>query len=50
LCTSPEVADVTGEYFANSKRTRAKRWARDDAAAERLWKISEEAVNFSYPV
>ncbi len=48
LCTSEEVAGVSGEYFANSKQSKAKPWGRDDEAAERLWRLTEEAVGFSY--
>jgi len=49
LCTSDEVADVSGEYFVNCKLARAKPWARDDEAAETLWALTEKAVGFSYP-
>ena len=50
LCCSEEVADVTGEYFANCKPAKTRPWARDDAAAERLWQYSEECTGFNYPV
>lgn len=50
LCTSDEVAGISGEYFADCKRVRAKQWARDDAEAERLWAYTEEAVGFQFPV
>lgn len=49
LCCSEEVADVTGEYFYRCKRKGLKPWAKDDEAAARLWRISEESVGFTYP-
>jgi NAD(P)-dependent dehydrogenase (short-subunit alcohol dehydrogenase family) len=50
LCTSDEVADISGEYFANCKRVRPRPWARDDAAAAKLWAYTEDCTGFSYPV
>jgi hypothetical protein len=44
LCTSPDVANTTGTYFANEKPKRPNALARDDDAAERLWRISAEMV------
>jgi NAD(P)-dependent dehydrogenase (short-subunit alcohol dehydrogenase family) len=49
LCCSDEVSDITGEYFANCKLAKTKPWARDDAAAERLWQYTEECTGFTYP-
>jgi NAD(P)-dependent dehydrogenase (short-subunit alcohol dehydrogenase family) len=48
LCTSEEVNDVSGEYFVNCKRKQPRPWARDDAAAEQLWRYTQDAVNFTY--
>ena len=48
LCTSDDVADVSGAYFANCKQAKAKPWASDDAAAERLWEYTEQCVGFQY--
>lgn len=45
LACSPDVDGVTGEYFANRKRARTTRHARDDSAAQRLWKVSEALVS-----
>ncbi len=42
LCASPEVAGVTGKYFSSCKEATPSRAARDDAAAARLWTLSEE--------
>ena len=49
LCGSDEVAETSGEYFYKCKRKKLKAWARDDAAAQRLWSVTEECVGFSYP-
>lgn len=50
LCCSEAVADISGEYFAKAKLAKAKPWARDDDAADKLWTFTEEAVGFKYPV
>lgn len=42
LAASPEVADVTGKYFANSKETKSSKISYDMGIAKRLWKVSEE--------
>jgi len=44
LATSPEVEGKTGLYFANSRAVTPNRAARDDAAAARLWEVSERLV------
>jgi len=44
LAVSPEVAGVSGEYFAHSKRGHPSKAARDDEAARRLWEESEKLV------
>ncbi len=40
LASSPEVAGVTGEYFARCRVAKVSVAARDDAAARRLWEAS----------
>ncbi len=50
LCSSNDVAAISGEYFANSKLSKAKPWARDDAAADRLWAYTERCLDFKYPI
>ena len=50
LCCSDAVAGVSGAYFYNSKQIQPKPWARDDAAAERLWEYTEQCLDFRYPV
>jgi NAD(P)-dependent dehydrogenase (short-subunit alcohol dehydrogenase family) len=42
LASSPEVAGVTGQYFARRKPGALSRAAQDDTAARRLWEISEK--------
>lgn len=42
VATSPEVAGVTGQYFANERPSSPAPQALDDAAAARLWRVSEE--------
>ena len=48
LCSSNDVAEISGAYFNNCKVERPKPWAEDDAAAEKLWNYSEESVGFAY--
>jgi NAD(P)-dependent dehydrogenase (short-subunit alcohol dehydrogenase family) len=40
LVSSPEVAEITGEYFYECKITRPTAEAQNDADAKRLWEIS----------
>ena len=49
LCTSDDVADISGAYFANCKQKQPKPWARDDDAARKLWDYTEETIGFVYP-
>ncbi len=44
LASSPEVAGITGQYFDNERVARPTPQALDDAAAARLWAVSEEYV------
>lgn len=44
LATSPAVANVSGRYFADEREKRPAKFAEDDAAAKRLWEISETLV------
>jgi NAD(P)-dependent dehydrogenase (short-subunit alcohol dehydrogenase family) len=41
-CTSPDVASVSGAYFANCKPAKPSRAASDDVAAARLWAVTEQ--------
>jgi NAD(P)-dependent dehydrogenase (short-subunit alcohol dehydrogenase family) len=42
LASSPEVADVSGEYFAKRKRAASSTRSLDVAVQERLWAVSEQ--------
>lgn len=50
LCCSSEVAATSGAYFVNCKEKQPRAWAQDDDAAERLWRYTEQAVGYQYPV
>jgi retinol dehydrogenase-12 len=41
LASSPEVANVSGEYFAKRRPTTSSKQSRDIALQERLWELSE---------
>jgi len=41
LASSPQVADVTGEYFYECKPATPTAEARNDEDARKLWEISE---------
>ena len=45
LAAAPEVADVTGGYFAKCRPATPTAAARDDAAARRLWEESARLAN-----
>lgn len=45
LAASPEVSGVSGKYFAKSREKAPRRPALDDAAAERLWALSESLTS-----
>ena len=44
VATSPDLASVSGEYFDKSKPKMASPEARDEAAQERLWTITEKLL------
>ena len=44
LASSEDVAGVTGEYFVKCKARKPSAAARDEAAARKLWAVSEELV------
>jgi NAD(P)-dependent dehydrogenase (short-subunit alcohol dehydrogenase family) len=44
LASSPEVEGKTGDYWVRCHVGKPSRAARDDAAAERLWTVSEELI------
>jgi retinol dehydrogenase-12 len=45
VATAPELAGVTGRYFADCREKTPSRAARDDDAALRLWQISEKLTH-----
>jgi NAD(P)-dependent dehydrogenase (short-subunit alcohol dehydrogenase family) len=47
LASSPEVEGVTGKYFAKCKEAKTTPAGRDDAAASKLWALSESMVKAS---
>jgi NAD(P)-dependent dehydrogenase (short-subunit alcohol dehydrogenase family) len=47
VATAPELGAVTGRYFQDCKERLPAAAGRDDAAAERLWRISEEMTGAS---
>lgn len=50
LCSSNEIAGITGEYFVDCKPRKPKPWACDDTAADRLWRYTEESLNYAFPM
>jgi NAD(P)-dependent dehydrogenase (short-subunit alcohol dehydrogenase family) len=46
LASAPEVATVTGQYFAGRRARRSSRVSYDRALAARLWGVSERLVGF----
>jgi NAD(P)-dependent dehydrogenase (short-subunit alcohol dehydrogenase family) len=47
LASSPEAADISGKYFAKCKVKTPKRQALDEAAAARLWAVSDQLVGLA---
>ncbi|HEY0266431.1 MAG TPA: SDR family oxidoreductase [Rhizomicrobium sp.] len=47
LASSPEAADVTGEYFYECKVTAPTKEAQNDADAKRLWEVSEQIAGLT---
>jgi hypothetical protein len=45
VATSPKVAGVTGEYFADSNVAESTPISRDPALAARLWEETERIVS-----
>jgi NAD(P)-dependent dehydrogenase (short-subunit alcohol dehydrogenase family) len=44
LASSPELAGVTGRYFANSRPERSSEASYDEQVAARLWQVSADLV------
>ena len=47
LASSPDVADQTGGYYVKRQRREPSAVARDDAAARKLWEISEQMTGLT---
>jgi retinol dehydrogenase-14 len=45
LASAPDLEQMTGRYFANSKPKRSSKRSYDKAAAARLWDVSTDLVN-----
>jgi retinol dehydrogenase-12 len=48
LASSPDVANVTGEFFVRCKIATPSRQARDDDSARRLWQLSEQLCGVTW--
>lgn len=47
LATSPDVATATGGYYVKSRLREPSKAAQDQAAAQRLWELSEELTGLA---
>jgi retinol dehydrogenase 14 len=47
LASAPDLEQVTGRYFANSKLERSSKPSYDEAAAARLWQVSGDLVGLT---
>ncbi|HEX5440560.1 MAG TPA: SDR family oxidoreductase [Ktedonobacterales bacterium] len=47
LASSPEVATVSGQYFYKCKPMRSSQASYDEAAQERLWRVSEQLTGLA---
>ncbi|CAN5866648.1 SDR family oxidoreductase [soil metagenome] len=47
LASSPEVEDVTGQYFVNKKPVASSKASYGEETAKRLWRVSEELTELS---
>jgi retinol dehydrogenase-14 len=45
LASAPDLEQVTGRYFVNSKPKRSSKRSYDEAAAARLWQVSTDLVS-----
>ena len=42
LCSSPDVSDISGQYFYNCKVAKTSKWAQSKEDADKLWDLSEK--------
>jgi Dehydrogenases with different specificities (related to short-chain alcohol dehydrogenases) len=47
--SAPDLEQVTGRYFANSKPKRSSKRSYDEVAAARLWQVSTDLVGLAAP-
>ena len=47
LASAPDLEQVTGRYFANSKPKRSSKRSDDEAVAARLWRVSADLVGLT---
>jgi retinol dehydrogenase 14 len=47
LASAPELAQVTGRYFADGKPKRSFKASYDQAVAARLWQVSADLVGLT---
>ena len=47
LASAPDLEQVTGRYFANSKPKRSSECSYDVAAAKQLWDVSADLVGLT---
>jgi retinol dehydrogenase-14 len=47
VASAPDLEQVTGRFFANSKLKRSAKRSYDEAAAARLWQVSAELVDLA---
>ncbi len=47
LASAPNLAQVTGRFFANSKAKRSSKRSYDESAAARLWQVSADLVGLT---
>jgi NAD(P)-dependent dehydrogenase (short-subunit alcohol dehydrogenase family) len=50
LASAPDLEQMTGRYFANSKPKNSSQRSHDQAAAARLWQVSDELVGLAATV
>src|SRR6266508_4643975 len=49
LASAPDLEQVTGRYFANSKPKRSSERSHDEATAARLWQVSADLAGLTAP-
>ena len=49
LASSPDVAEINGEYFYKCRRAEPARLGRDDALARMLWEKSVALTGVDWP-